>query len=447
MRGLTRPPRRARPRSPTAATRSAAPRCPATSAARRRRLGRCATTTRTSPTATTASRSAPSTPPATPTTRRRPTPGRSTRSRPTPRSRAGRRHGLGRARRRSSTAGWRSAAHIARLECRLDGGDWGDCHDYADLDDGEHRFEVRAIDAAGNADHTPAAHTWTVDTVAPQTAIGAGPDAVTASRIATFTYSGDARGGTAIAGYECRLDDGAWGACAAYNDLEAGEHRFQVRAVDGAGNADVTPAAYTWTIDLTAPTTTITAKPDARTPEATRGSVMAATDHGGSTVAGLECRIDGQAFGPCTSPVRVRRPTRGAAHVRGPRGRRRRQRREPGSRVHVDDHRVHRRATTRRRRAQAHPVVIDVEANDRLPGPATIAADARSAKGGAVTVVDGGSATCRPPASAAPTRSATSSRTTATRRPRRSRSTSRPWTTAARRQAASPAAARTRRRT
>jgi hypothetical protein len=277
---------------------------------------------------------------------------------------------------------------IARLECRLDGGDWGDCHDYAGLDDGEHRFEVRAIDAAGNADETPAAHTWTVDTVAPQTAIGSGPDAVTASRMAAFTYSGDPLGGTAIAGYECRLDDAAWAACAAYSNLDAGAHRFQVRAVDGAGNADATPATYTWTIDLTAPTTTITAKPDARTPEPDARFVMAATDHGGSTVAGLECRLDGQAFASCTSPVQYTglpegrhtfevRATDGVGNVESPVA----YTWTITGFIARDD-----AATTR----AGNPVVIDVEANDRLPGPATIAADARSAKGGAVTVVDGG---------------------------------------------------------
>jgi hypothetical protein len=278
---------------------------------------------------------------------------------------------------------------IARFECRLDGVAWGSCHDYANLADGGHEFQVRAIDAAGNADATPATHTWTVDTVAPQTAIGSGPDAVTASRIATFTYSGDALGGTAIAGYECRLDDGSWGACAAYNDLAAGEHRFQVRALDAAGNADATPATQTWAIDLTAPTTTITAKPDARTPEDEARFTLAATDHGGSTVAGFQCRIDAQAFAPCTNPVRYTdlqdgphtfqvRATDEVGNVENP----------AVSYTWTITGFVARddAATTR----AGTPVVIDVEANDLRPGPVTLAADASSARGGAVTAVAGG---------------------------------------------------------
>jgi large repetitive protein len=53
-------------------------------------------------------------------------------------------------------------------ECRLDGGSWSPCTSpttYEGLLDGTHTFDVRAKDAAGNEDPTPATHTWTVDTV------------------------------------------------------------------------------------------------------------------------------------------------------------------------------------------------------------------------------------------------------------------------------------------
>ena len=40
--------------------------------------------------------------------------------------------------------------------------------------------------------------------------------------------------------------------------LAAGSHTFQVRATDGAGNVDPSPASFTWNIDLTAPDTTLT---------------------------------------------------------------------------------------------------------------------------------------------------------------------------------------------
>jgi Ca2+-binding RTX toxin-like protein len=41
------------------------------------------------------------------------------------------------------------------------------------LADGPHSFEVRAIDAAGNVDPTPASYTWTVDTLPPPASVSA----------------------------------------------------------------------------------------------------------------------------------------------------------------------------------------------------------------------------------------------------------------------------------
>jgi hypothetical protein len=54
---------------------------------------------------------------------------------------------------------------VSKFQCSLDNADWQDCTSpktYSNLAEGEHTFRVIAIDAAGNADPTPAVYIWTV---------------------------------------------------------------------------------------------------------------------------------------------------------------------------------------------------------------------------------------------------------------------------------------------
>ncbi len=54
----------------------------------------------------------------------------------------------------------------ATFECQLDGASWTACatpKTYSSLDEGQNTFEVRAKDAAGNVDSTPAVRTWTIE--------------------------------------------------------------------------------------------------------------------------------------------------------------------------------------------------------------------------------------------------------------------------------------------
>ena len=128
------------------------------------------------------------------------------------------------------------------FECRLDGGAYGSCASpmsYANLSDGSHTFRVRATDAAGNTDATPALRTWTVDTTAPHTTIHSGPSGTTNEDTATFTFSSEA-GAT----FECSLDGAAFSACTSpksYTNLPEGHHTWDVRATDRAGIVEPPP--------------------------------------------------------------------------------------------------------------------------------------------------------------------------------------------------------------
>jgi hypothetical protein len=131
------------------------------------------------------------------------------------------------------------------------------------LADGSHTVVVEATNVAGTGSATV---TFTVDTVAPTTAIPSGPPGLTGAGVGvTFSFSGtDATAG--VASYECQVDGLGYSACtspkiytwAQMTGMFAvmdGSHTFQVRAIDRAGNVDASPASYTWSIDGTAPST------------------------------------------------------------------------------------------------------------------------------------------------------------------------------------------------
>lgn len=136
------------------------------------------------------------------------------------------------------------------FECSLDGTAFTACtspYGSSQLADGAHALAVRARDAVGNLDPSPATRSFTVDTVAPDTSIDSGPSGSTRSATPSFALSG--AGATR---FECSIDGKAFAPCsspASSGALGDGRHTFAARAIDAAGNIDPTPASRGFEID------------------------------------------------------------------------------------------------------------------------------------------------------------------------------------------------------
>ena len=205
----------------------------------------------------------------------------------------------------STSAGFEfTATEPATFACSLNGAAFSNCatpQNYTGLAIGPHTFLVRAIDAAGNFDTTPAGHSWTInalDVTPPDTTITSAPPALTNNTSATFEFSWT----EANSNFRCSLDGAPTSSCTtphSYAGLTSGSHNFSVQATDAFGNVDLTPAVYAWTIDTVAPNTTFTGTPPALTNGTSVRFDFVSTEAGST----FGCSLDGAAFSTCTSPT------------------------------------------------------------------------------------------------------------------------------------------------
>jgi MYXO-CTERM domain-containing protein len=195
---------------------------------------------------------------------------------------------------------FRSTEAGSTFECRLDEATFSPCTsptDYLSLAEGSRRFEVRARDAAGNVDPTPDFHEWRIDVTAPDTTLLSMPPVLSNENRATFTFASNDAG----ARFECNLY-GFFSPCtspATFTFLSESAYTFLVRAVDDAGNADATPASYSWSVDLTAPESHFIEVPPALNNLTTVAFSFAANEAGVS----FECSLDEAVFISCPSPA------------------------------------------------------------------------------------------------------------------------------------------------
>ena len=157
--------------------------------------------------------------------------------------------------RTGASFGFTSNKAGSTFECSLDGHPFSACTTpavYANLGDASHTFAVRAT-RLGNTG-PPTSYTWIVDTVPPDTTLVSAPAAASNSASAEFTFSSSEPGSAFV----CSLDAAGFDGCSSpkiYSGLGDGSHTFRVQAVDAAGNADSSPASFTWRISGVGPAT------------------------------------------------------------------------------------------------------------------------------------------------------------------------------------------------
>jgi hypothetical protein len=200
----------------------------------------------------------------------------------------------------SSVFVFASTVSGSKFTCSVDGGPFIPCRSpkkYSKLPNGVHTFQVTAADSQGLSDTTPASHLWTIDTTLPDTTITVSPSPTTNQTSASFEFVSSEDGST----FQCKLNAGAYVPCTSpqtYGGLLPGRHTFQVGAIDSAGNIDKKPALHRWTIDTTAPETTIRVKPPAITNNKTATFSFSANERGST----FECNLNGVTLGTCASP-------------------------------------------------------------------------------------------------------------------------------------------------
>ncbi len=167
----------------------------------------------------------------------------------------------------TSTFTFSSPDPTATFRCTLNGGAPSACTSplsYTGLSDATRSLLIQAVDPAGNVDPLAQPLTWSVDTTPPDTTL-ASTGNLTGRQVVEFSFTSSEAGST----FQCSFRNAAFAPCTSPDPVDiphSGSQLFKVRAVDAAGNVDLSPATRAWTSDLTPPerpTVTIFAAPTA----------------------------------------------------------------------------------------------------------------------------------------------------------------------------------------
>ena len=120
---------------------------------------------------------------------------------------------------------------------------------------GSNTFSVEA--KSGSTTSAPATYAWTVTTPTPTITVSSEPASPTKSTTAAFVYTDTQAGAT----FKCSLNGAAYAACTSgstYSGLAQGTNTFAVEAQLGSGPASTPTPTFSWVVDTTPPTISLT---------------------------------------------------------------------------------------------------------------------------------------------------------------------------------------------
>jgi hypothetical protein len=189
------------------------------------------------------------------------------------------------------------------FECMTDSVTFVPCqspYTTASLADGRHILIVRAHDASGAYDPSPAMYTWSVRNqarIAVLSGVPASPSPINNAEIHVA--------GPGIVSYQFQLDSGTWSvetlvaSPISFTGLTDGLHTLRVRGRDALLNTlQSVPTTVIWTVETTLPTTTIVRGPATLSNSASGMFIFRSTKPGTT----FQCQLDGGSFDPCASP-------------------------------------------------------------------------------------------------------------------------------------------------
>jgi Ca2+-binding RTX toxin-like protein len=207
----------------------------------------------------------------------------------------------------SATFVFSSTEPDSAFECALDGATFNSCaspQDYAGLSDGPHTFRVRATDAAGNTDPTPAELSWTVGSTTLEAPAIASPADNSYNNTGNITVSGTAEPGNTVELFDGAASVGVVTTNASgdwskeLGGVTEGSHTYTAKTTDAAGNTSAASNGRTIIVDTTPPETAIDSGPSGTSNSASATFAFSSTEPNSR----FECALDGASFNSCTSP-------------------------------------------------------------------------------------------------------------------------------------------------